>query len=286
MNSSVIKKKFLVCATLLSLAFLPPTLAARADEAPKPPDEPKPSATVSMDVLSQYIFRGTAQSTDSAVMQPSFTASYLGFSANIWGSFDTSRHSNNPFLQIPHDQRGDAKWSETDFTLSYTRELCKDFSVVVGDVYYSLSNPFPYDLNEVFAGLIYNLPWFSVAFTSYREVTHSPGWWFQFDITRSIPLEMICKGTSLDLGASFGYLILDDKDTLLNLSGTTGSFSDMDTAQLTAALKIPVYKSITVSPKVGVWLPLTGAASRYLEANSFDSKDTHVYGGINLTATF
>ncbi len=285
MNSPVIKK-FLVCMILLSLTFFSPILLLHADEPTKPPEEPKPSATISVDFLNQYIFRGTAQSKDSAVMQPSFTASYSGFSANIWGNFDASRHSNNPFLPIPRDQRGDAKWSETDFTLSYTREICKDFSFVVGDVYYSLSNPFPFDLNEVFGGLTYNFPWFGVAFTAYREVTHSPGWWFQLDVTKSIPLEMLCKGTSLDLGASFGYLILDDKDTLLNLSGATGSFSDFDTAQLTAALKIPVYRCVTVAPKIGFWLPLTGASSRFLEANSFDKNDTHLYGGINLTASF
>jgi hypothetical protein len=51
-------------------------------------------------------------------------------------------------------------------------------------------------------------------------------------------------------------------------------------------VKFPICKYVTLSPKIGVWLPLTDAASDYLEANSLDSKSTHCYGGINLTATF
>jgi hypothetical protein len=72
----------------------------------------------------------------------------------------------------------------------------------------------------------------------------------------------------------------------LNLDGTTGSYSDFHTAQLTADVKFPLNKYLTVTPKIGVWLPLTSAASDYLEANSLDSNSTHVYGGINLTAAF
>ena len=107
------------------------------------------------------LFRGTAQSKSSAVIQPAVTASYAGFSANVWGNFDTVRHSSNPFLSVDPN-RGNAKWSETDFTLSYTRELFKDFSVTVGDVYYSLQTPFPFDLNEVYGGVSYNFPWFTL----------------------------------------------------------------------------------------------------------------------------
>ena len=65
-----------------------------------------------------------------------------------------------------------------------------------------------------------------------------------------------------------------------------GSYSNFHTCQLTADVKFPICKYVTLSPKIGVWLPLTDAASDYLEANSLDSKSTHCYGGINLTATF
>jgi hypothetical protein len=292
MDSSRIRKSILVCIILFLTVFFP-FMTVRADDQKAPdeqkaPEPAKPSVTLSTDILSQYIFRGAAQSKSSAVIQPSVTVTYLGFSANFWGNFDTSRNSNNPLLVMPSDQVGNPKWSETDFTFSYTRELCKDFSFVIGDVYYGMQNPLnKYDLNEIFAGVTYNFPWFSTAFTAYREVTHNPGLWLQLDLTKSIPLAMICEGASLDLGASFGYLILNRASTTtLDLQGDTGYYSDFHTAQLTAGLKIPVCKLVTISPKVGLWLPLTNDAENYLQANSVDSKATHFYGGINATASF
>ncbi|MGO9311223.1 MAG: hypothetical protein ACLQDI_00645, partial [Syntrophobacteraceae bacterium] len=58
------------------------------------------------------------------------------------------------------------------------------------------------------------------------------------------------------------------------------------TCQLTADIKFPINKYISVSPKVGLWLPLTDSASDYLKASSLDSESTHFYGGVNVTATF
>lgn len=244
--------------------------------------EPKPTATLSVDVLNQYVFRGLALSKDSAVMQPSASASYAGFSVSIWGNFDAAQHSSNPLLPV----RSGSKWNETDFTVSYTRELFKDFSATVGNVYYSLSGPFPYDLDELYLGISYSFPWFTTAFTAYREISHSPGWWLQFDITKSIALSCY-EGMSLDLGASLGYQVLEADDNILNLDTMQfGAYSEFHSATLTAGLKIPVHKYITVTPKLGVALPLTGAASDFIKANSFDTEGTHVYGGVNLSASF
>ncbi len=283
---------------ILFLAIFSPFMAAWADDAATAPEEqkpPAPSFSFSTDILSQYIFRGAAQSKDSAVFQPSFTATYAGFSASVWGNFDSTRHSNNPLMTLPSGQVGNSKWSETDFTLSYTKELCKNFSVLIGNVYYSLEPPISnFDQDEVFGGVSYAFPWLTVAFTTYGEVTHAADVWFQLDLTKSIPVDMLCKGATLDLGASFGYLILLQDNNNLNSGaglttpapGSIGSYSNFHTAQLTADVKFPIGKYVTIAPKIGVWLPLTDAAADYLDANSLDSKSTHFYGGINLTATF
>ena len=293
MNSTGIRKKVLACAILfLTISF--PFMAVRADEptapapaAQTPPAEEKPVVTLSSDILSQYIFRGAAQSKDSAVIQPSFAVSYAGFAVSVWGNFDTSRNTNNVFMPLPAGQSGNAKWSETDFTFSYTKEVCKDFSVLIGNVYYGLQPPISnFDEDEIFGGVSYNFPWLTVAFTVYGEVTHDADVWFQLDLTKSIPVEMLCKGATLDLGASFGYLILLQDNNILNLAGAQGSYSDFHSCQLTADIKFPVCKYVTVAPKIGLWLPLTDSASNYLQANSLDSQSTHFYGGVNLTATF
>ena len=299
MNSSRIIKRALVCLIFFSTTFYP-FIAARADEPPPPGEEKAPEATTqsfaaSSDFLTQYIFRGAAQSKDSAVFQPSLTFTYAGFSANVWANIDTARHSNNPLMPLPAGQKGNALWSETDFTVSYTRELCKNFSVLVGNVFYALQDPIStFDQDEIFGGVSYTFPWFTAAFTTYGEVTHAFDVWFQLDLTKSIPLDCLCKGATFDLGASFGYLILLKNNNNLNASavlaspppGSIGTYSNFHTAQLTADIKFPIGKYVTVAPKVGVWLPLTDAASDYLHANSMDSKSTHVYGGLNLTGTF
>ncbi len=293
MNSSGIRKKVLACM-ILFLTISCPFMAAWADDQPASGSQPAaptgPSATFSADILSQYIFRGLANSKGSAVIEPSATVTWNGFSASVWGNFDTSRHSNNGFLSLPAGQAGDPKWSETDFTVSYTKEICPNFSILVGNIYYGLQpplqTPFGQDADELFGGVSYAFPWFTAAFTVYGEVIHSVDEWFQFDLTKSIPVDMLCKGATLDLGASFGYLILNHDNNILNLSGTAGSYSDFHTCQLTADVKFPINKYLSISPKIGLWLPLTDAASNYMQANSLDSDSIHVYGGINLTATF
>jgi hypothetical protein len=299
MDSSAIRKMTLACV-ILFLTISLPFFVSWADEAPAPvaaaPEEQKPFFSFSTDILNQYIFRGAAQSRNSAVIQPSASATWYGFTVNIWGNFDTTRHSNNPFMPLPEGQVGNAKWSETDVTVSYTKEICKNFSVTLGNVYYGLQQPISaFDQDELFGGVSYTFPWLTVAFTTYGEVTHTVDVWLQLDLTKSIPVDMLCKGATLDLGASFGYLILLHDNNVLSLTGSSlnpptpldvGSYSNFHTAQLTADIKFPIGKYLTIAPKIGLWLPLTDAASNYLEANSLDKQSVHVYGGINLTATF
>ena len=300
MNSLGKKRKTLVCIILFLFLFTPSmAVVAWADDQPAPPAEqkpPAPSFSFSTDILNQYIFRGAAQSKDSAVFQPSFTVIYSGFSASVWGNFDTARHSNNLLMPLPSGQAGNAKWSETDFTVSYTREVCPNLSLLVGNIYYGLQEPISnFDQDELFGGVSYAFPWLTVAFTTYGEVTHSSDIWFELDLSRSIPVDMLCKGATLDLGANFGYLILPHDNNNLSLAGVTpasptakdvGSYSDFHTAQLTADVKFPIGKYVTIAPKIAVWLPLTNAAENFLKANSLDTGSTHVVGGVNLTATF
>ncbi len=299
-------RKTLVCIVLLCTIFTP-VVAALADDqvtAPAPAEEKPtvPSFSLSTDILNQYIFRGAAQSKDSAVIQPSFTATYCGFSASIWGNFDTSRHSDNPLMTLegqvpnpvaPGQKVGNAKWTETDFTLSYTKEIYPNFSVLFGNIYYGLQQPISnFDEDELYGGVSYNFPWLTVAFTSYGEVTHAADVWLELDLTKSIPVDCLCKGATVDLGASFGYLFLPQDNNNLNLGaavgapGSVGTYSNFHTAELTADVKFPIGKYVTIAPKIAVWLPLTSQASDYLEANSLDKDSTHVVGGINLTATF
>jgi len=130
-----------------------------------------------------------------------------------------------------------------------------------------------YDSFEVFGGISYAFPWVTVGVTGYREVSHSPGWWVQMDLSRNFPLP--CYGLSLDLGASLGYLVLED-----------GNYSEFHAGQLFGSLNIPLGKYFTVSPRVGVSFPLSEGARKEIETVSWDGEGTHVFGGIRVSAAF
>ncbi|HQN17617.1 MAG TPA: hypothetical protein PKV86_00695 [Syntrophobacteraceae bacterium] len=237
-------------------------------------EEDKPSAAVYTDVLSQYIWRGFALSRESAVIQPSLAASYKGFSISVWGNYDTNDH--NP--AIPNQG---AKWNETDLILSYSREIYGGLSATVGTIYYSLNGP---DSTEVYGGLSYALPWLTVAVTGYREVSHYPGWWVQFDLSRNIKLP--CYDMSVDLGMTFVYLNSSDNTAYPDPDNPDQAFSGFLSGQIFAALNIPVWKFISISPRIGFAFPLSHQANQELTLLSWDQQANHVFGGIRIAASF
>lgn len=252
-------------------------------------EEDKPTASVSADILSQYLWRGMAYSQGSAVIQPSATASWKGFSLNLWGNLDTdAKFQNNPSKGV--------KWTETDLTLSYTRELYGGLSGTVGGIYYgysldSVMNATVDDSFEVYAGLSYAFPWFTVGVTGYREVSHYPGWFLQFDLSRNFKLP--CWDMSVDLGTSFFYLNSSDStaypadfDNQGNAIDNGSAFAGMLSGQLAAALNIPIGKYVTVSPRIGYAFPLSGNATNLIRWISWDGIQNHVFGGLRLTAAF
>lgn len=257
------KSVFFVLAALL---FVVGAVDVRAEDVA---EEERPAVSLYVDALSQYVFRGVAFSNDSVVLQPSMTVSYKGFSANIWGNFDTCEDCDE---KVFGESPGNANWNETDFTFSYTHELYKNLNGSIGGVYYALVGD---DSFEVFGGLSYALPWFTVAVTGYREVSHFPGWWLQFDISRNFPLPWYSM--SVDLGATFGFQSQDADE---------GDYEAWHNGQVLAALNIPVCKWATISPRVGVSFPLTSDASEQIESLSWDGEDTHVFGGIRVAVAF
>jgi uncharacterized protein (TIGR02001 family) len=286
MNMLALKRVRLCAILLVALSLVViSTGSARAEGE----EEDKPTASVSTDILSQYIWRGMAYSQGSAVIQPSLTASYKGLSLNIWGNFDTDAKFQNNRAQ-------GAKWTETDVTLSYTREIYGALSGTVGGIYYgyslnSVMNASVDDSVEVYAGLSYAFPWFTVGVTGYREVSHYPGWFLQFDLSRNFKLP--CWDMSLDLGTSFYYLNSSDStaypadfDNKGNPIDNGSAFAGMLSGQLATALNVPIGKYITVSPRVGYAFPLSGSATNLIRYISWDGIQNHVFGGLRLTAAF
>ena len=113
--------------TMAMVVLMSFTWVRAAEEQPAPPLEAAPAeetltASLSLDVLSQYIFRGVAYSADSVVLQPTLTAGYKGFSVAVWGNLDTNEKL----------YRGREMWNETDLTISYAREIITNLNGTVG----------------------------------------------------------------------------------------------------------------------------------------------------------
>ena len=259
-----------------------PEVAEKVKEAGAAQAEEKPQFSFSVDILSQYVFRGVAFSRDSAVFQPSMTVSYKGLAANIWGNFDTNE--KNPF-GATSPNRNNPKWNETDFTVSYSRELFKDFTVTAGMIYYALdSNNSPDDQFEIFGALGYKIPVIDVGVgvAVYREVSHFPGTYLEWFLSRSFALPF--AGASLDLYASWSAEFSNDTAAFPTKDGNT--YNSLHAGQLRAAVNFPVTKNITVSPKIIYWYNLGNESAFAIRNLSWDKNPNHVLGGVTVAATF
>lgn len=253
-----------------------------AKEAEQKPD--RPEFSMSVDMLSQYVFRGVAFSRGSVVFQPSMTVSYKGFAANIWGNFDTNE--NNPF-GITTPRRNAAKWNETDFTFSYSKEVVKNLTLTGGVIYYALdSNNSLYDSFEVYGGFGYKLPWFDVGFAVYREIGNLPGWYLSWYISRSfeLPKKLPAGKPTLDLWASWSAELSNSRLAYPTDDGSL--YRSMHAGHIMATLNIPVYKTVKISPKIMYWYALGGQSTYTIKTLSWDGNHNHILGGMSVSFSF
>ncbi len=253
-------------------------------------DEDKPTASIGVDILSQYIWRGFALSRQSAVLQPSVTVGYKGFSLNVWGNFDTSE--NAPAAFTP---RTGAKWNETDFTFGYTREiykgdLVKSLAVNLGGIYYAYdSTLYPQgDSFELYYGLAADFEIVKLSVTGNSEVSHYPGTWLTVGVSRVF--ELPYYKSTLELGNNFVFLFSRDNaafpNTPISNPASAKAFSGPLAGQLYATLTIPVHQYVSIAPKVGFWYGLGGNSTQLLRWGSWDAQQNHVYGGLNVNFAF
>jgi hypothetical protein len=261
---------------------LKPGEVKKPEEVKEVKAEEKVQFSASVDVLSQYVFRGVALSRDGAVFQPSVTISYKGFAANIWGNFDTNER--NPFGSTAPN-RGNPKWNETDFTMSYSREVLTNLSLTGGVIYYALdSNNSAHDQLEIYGGFGYKFPWLETGFAAYKEVSHFPGWYLQLYVTRSFELPF--AGASLDLWASWAAELSQDKAAFPVPDNPDKFYRGLHAGHLMATLNFPIGQRFKFSPKIMYWYALGGDATQVIEGLSWDRKHNHVLGGATISASF
>jgi hypothetical protein len=301
--TSLLKRKR--CLLMVSVAFLlivsgfvpvqaqeKPAAAAQTDvkptvpaPSPAPAEEEKPTGELSVSGLTAYIWRGYENTRNSVVIQPSLTVGYKGFSANIWGNLDTQPYSQT-------NVTNSSAWTETDYTLSYTKTI-GIVNAGVGYIYYGLGAANagaakPVDSQEVYvtAGLNTLL---SPTLTAYKEIDHYHQYYFLLGVSHTVEFN---KTVSLKVGASASYLLSDYADaTQYNIKATNDKFSNFHDGVVTVSLPINLVKYITVAPTVSYSFPLSGDANNEIKArgkkaNPADNDSSFVYGGLTFDISF
>ena len=244
----------------------------------------KPDADLSFSLLSQYIWRGYELSKDSMVVQPSATVSFKGFSANLWGNWDTDLYDGKPENLEGHDN-----YNETDITFSYAR----DFGMVsaeVGYIYYALD--MADDSQEFYVSGTLNVL-LSPTLTVYREFAHYPSTYIELAVSHSFELP---RDISLELELSGSYLASDDNEAYADPDDPDDDYSNLHDGRLSVSMPVPFTAFLnfsgaeyfTITPEVNWVFPLSGDASKDMaDAALGDSRNNNfVYGGATFSLSF
>jgi hypothetical protein len=237
--------------------------------APAPAAEPKVSGFASVDVMSNYVWRGIKVS-NSWVVQPSVGIGYGGFAANIWGNYDSD------VAEATSSSTGHGEMTEVDFTLSYTKSFDK-LTLGGGYIYYAFDGF--NDTQEVYVTASYDVL-LSPALTVYYDYDEGNGAFIIASIghTFKLPKEM-----GLKLGALASYNI---ENGIMGFDADGDKFSNFYNAELNAALTIPVTKAISVTPKIAYSFALSDDAKDAMGGLANDGRHDILYGGLNLTLSF
>lgn len=284
-------KNCILAASMFVLMMTAFMTTAGADEATPAVGAPAVQATqdnsatgsVSAGVFNRYIFRGYELSAHSAVIQPALTVSNKGFSASMWGNIDTDEHPTQSFVP---DREGRKSFNETDLTLSYTYNIDK-LALTGGYVYYGTK--YANETEELFISATYDT-FLKPTLAIYQDINEYSGTYINLSASKSLP---IYKEISLDLGASAGYFA-GSSDYWKTYERSTGAYTGkkyqgFHDGMVKAGLTIPVAGNIAIQPLIQYWFPLSGAAKRTVDDNSYNFNgkldDTFVYG-LNVTLSF
>lgn len=227
----------------------------------------KPSGYASADVMSNYVWRGQKLS-NSWVIQPSVGITYGVFGVNIWANYDSDSQID--------EGNGHGEFNETDITLSYTRSMDK-WTFGTGYIYYALNGA--NDTQELYLSAEYDTL-LSPSLTLYYDFDEGNGAFLVAAIGHSFE---IAKDINWNLGASASYNI---NNKVMGFDKDGDDFSNFYNAELSTSVDIPVWKAVSIAPKLAYSFPLSNDAKEAIRNISDDGDKEIFYGGINLTLSF
>ncbi|MBN1471017.1 MAG: hypothetical protein JW925_04485 [Syntrophaceae bacterium] len=262
-------------------------------------EEDKVTGEIAASVLSAYIWRGQEMTRHSIVIQPSVTAGYKGFTANVWGNLDT-----NPYSAV--DDEYSSNFTETDITFSYMRKW-GIVQVGGGYIYYGLAGSAPggedlLDSQELFFSLGLDTI-LAPTLTVYKEIDHYHQWYATLGVSHTFALQ---ERFGLKIAAQASYLKSEDETTYpefdSNSLATKNKFNNFHDAVASIALPISVTDKITITPLLNFVFPLSDDAKYEMKARGLqgtrktfgrrvvddpaDRQSTYLYGGVALSFAF
>ena len=245
--------------------------------------EQKVTGSASVGIFSRYIFRGYELSSDSVVIQPALSISYMGFTASFWGNIDSDEHPTQSFAP---NREGHKSFNETDLTLGYTYAIGK-ISLTGGYIYYGTK--YADETEEIFLGASYDCI-IKPTLTVYQDISTYPGTYINLSLSHS---EKIYRDITLDLGASASYFVGKDEywRTFESSTGeyTGKKYSAFHDGMVKAGFTIPLAKNFSIQPIVLYWFPLSSKAKKTIGGNSYNPNgkldDTFV-AGLNVVFNF
>ena len=220
------------------------------------------SGTSSVDFLTHYMWRGQ-QLSDKAVIQPVVEITYGGFGFNYWSNYDL--HT--------------AEVTETDYTPFYNFQVGK-FDFTLGGIYYAFNEAD--DTFEFFTSVGYDT-FLSPAISAYFDVDEGSGTWLAATIGHSFDLPY---GLALNLGALVSYNI---HHNLVGVDENGNPFSSFSNAEYSMSLSIPIWKAISIEPKMAYTHALDDESRTGFESFSVDpgdKTDSKLYGGFAVSVSF
>ncbi len=228
----------------------------------------KPVFSLSADVVNRYVWRGLLQNDEPAV-QPSFTASWLGFSANVWGSIDTTDYGDGRY--------NDRQWrpEEVDYTLSYTH-ACGPVSLSGGVIAYTFPGTVWASTQEVYGTVALTEVPLTPTLSAYYDVDEAQGLYVTGSVGKSF--DLVKDKLSLALGASIGAS--SARSNAFYYGVDRAAFADVGAS---ATLKYSVTPAFAISP----YLKLSEILDHGLREALDDGPGSfQAVVGVNVTYTF
>lgn len=238
------------------------------------------SVEFSMDVLSDYMWRGTI-CNGNPVWQPSLTlgydtGDYGAFAANIWQSYDLTHKRGTAT-----NSRQACGLQEIDYTLTYSISV-KDFDFELGHIFYTFPKNNGSSDQDLYASVAYNndiITPSAAAYWNYNSAHDADPSVVYFTFGVSHEFEPVDKLT-ITPSASLGF---GDNAWSEYVTGVDAG-TELTDSTIGVAAAYAITDNISVGAQINyTWIP--SHTLRHLDYMGC-GKDQLVWGGVNCTFSF